>query len=172
MRGTPCLDSAYNRRYLPNRINERCNEPAMRDAIGRNRRKSVSGARLPDPRANGNAPSTKLQSGDLMRYYEAMSGALGPMRWWPAKTPFEVIVGAILTQSTAWGNVERAMDNLRAANMLTPSAILKARTVSPGRPGAAVGLFPSKSEKIEILRSIPENRVWRVAQANVPDADP
>ena len=36
------------------------------------------------------------------------------MRWWPARTPFEVIVGAILTQSTAWANVERAIANLRA----------------------------------------------------------
>ena len=145
---------------------------AMRDAIGHNRRKAMSGACLPDPRAKSNAPSTKLQSGDLMRYYEAMSGALGPMHWWPAKTPFEVIVGAILTQSTAWGNVERAMDNLRAARMLTPSAILKVATVAPGRAGAAVGLFPPKSEKIESFRSIPANRVWRIAEANVPDAHP
>lgn len=109
----------------------------------------MSGACLPDPRAKSNAPSTKLQSGDLMRYYEAMSGALGPMRWWPAKTPFEVIVGAILTQSTAWGNVERAMDNLRAANMLTPSAILK---VAPSRLAALVrpsGYFRQKAKKLK-----------------------
>ena len=35
------------------------------------------------------------------------------MHWWPARTPFEVIVGAILTQNTAWSNVERAIANLR-----------------------------------------------------------
>ncbi len=84
-----------------------------------------------------------------MRYYEAMSGALGPMHWWPAKTPFEVIVGAILTQSTAWANVERAMENLRAAKMLTPSAILK---VAPARLASLVrpsGYFRQKAKKLK-----------------------
>src|SRR5271165_1794327 len=72
-------------------------------------------------------PAAPLQgafpSGELLRYYEAMSRALGPMHWWPAETPFEVIVGAILTQSTGWGNVERAIANLRAARMINPSAM-------------------------------------------------
>jgi endonuclease-3 related protein len=45
------------------------------------------------------------------------------MRWWPARTPFEVIVGAILTQSTAWVNVEGAIVNLRRARLLTPRAL-------------------------------------------------
>src|SRR5882724_4612779 len=63
----------------------------------------------------------------LMRYFMAMSQNLGPMHWWPARTPFEVIVGAILTQNTSWGNVERAIANLRSAQMLTPSAISSAR---------------------------------------------
>src|SRR5260221_9135316 len=66
----------------------------------------------------------------LMRYYEAMSQALGPMHWWPARTPFEVIVGAILAQNTSWANVERAIANLRSAHMLTPSAISAARPLS------------------------------------------
>src|SRR6266446_6477477 len=63
----------------------------------------------------------------LMRYFAAMSQALGPMHWWPAGTPFEVIVGAILTQNTSWTNVERAIANLRSAQMLTPSTITSAR---------------------------------------------
>src|SRR5882762_9327465 len=66
----------------------------------------------------------------LMRYFMAMSQALGPMERWPAKTPFEVIVGAILTQNTSWTNVERAIANLRSALMLTPSAIASARLSS------------------------------------------
>src|ERR1035437_9688545 len=98
---------------------------AMSGAKTRKRRNILNGDRLPGQRINQLSQSTKLHSDHLMRYYDAMSGALGPMHWWPAKTPFEVIVGAILTQSTAWGNVERAMNNLRAARMLTPSAILK-----------------------------------------------
>lgn len=86
---------------------------------------------------------------DLMRYYEAMSGTLGPMRWWPAKTPFEVIVGAILTQSTAWGNVERAIANLREARMLTPSAMLRVRTPRLAALVRPSGYFRQKAKKLK-----------------------
>jgi endonuclease-3 related protein len=88
-------------------------------------------------------------SGELLRYYEAMSGALGPMRWWPAKTPFEVIVGAILTQSTAWGNVERAIANLRAARVLTPSALLRVRTSQLAALVRPSGYFRQKAKKLK-----------------------
>ncbi len=54
----------------------------------------------------------------LHEFYDAMFSAYGPQHWWPAKTPTEVIIGAILTQNTAWRNVERAIDNLRAAGAL------------------------------------------------------
>jgi len=47
----------------------------------------------------------------------------GPQHWWPAQEPFEVIVGAILTQSAAWGNVEKAIANLKAAKALSPKAL-------------------------------------------------
>ena len=59
----------------------------------------------------------------LPRYFHTLYGSLGPMRWWPARTPFEVIVGAILTQNTAWTNVERAIANLRRERLLTPHAM-------------------------------------------------
>ena len=85
----------------------------------------------------------------LLRYYRTMSGALGPMHWWPAQTPFEVVVGAILTQSTAWGNVERAIANLRQAKVLTPSAMLR---ISTPRLAALVrpsGYFRQKAKKLK-----------------------
>src|SRR5579872_3793456 len=88
-------------------------------------------------------------SDQLLRYYEAMSGALGPMRWWPAKTPFEVIVGAILTQSTAWGNVELAIANLREAKMLTPSAILRVHTARLAMLIRPSGYFRQKAKKLK-----------------------
>ena len=53
---------------------------------------------------------------DLMRVY-------GPQHWWPAKTRFEVILGAYLTQNTAWKAVERSLANLRAAGALTPEGL-------------------------------------------------
>jgi endonuclease-3 related protein len=47
----------------------------------------------------------------------------GPQYWWPATEPFEIIVGAILTQSAAWKNVEKAIANLKAKETLSPSAL-------------------------------------------------
>src|ERR1700686_3944162 len=85
----------------------------------------------------------------LMRYFEAMSRALGPMHWWPAKTPFEVIVGAILTQNTAWSNVERAIANLRRAQLFTPTALRRiplARLAKLIRPS---GYFRQKARKLK-----------------------
>ena len=50
--------------------------------------------------------------------------AFGPQHWWPGETSFEVMVGAVLTQNTAWGNVERAIANLKTADALSGHAIL------------------------------------------------
>jgi endonuclease-3 related protein len=55
--------------------------------------------------------------------YHLLFSHYGPQHWWPAEEPFEVIVGAILTQATAWVNVERAISNLKLAGMLNPSAL-------------------------------------------------
>jgi len=52
-----------------------------------------------------------------------MLGRFGHQHWWPAETAFEVCVGAILTQNTNWGNVRRAISNLKAANLLEPKAL-------------------------------------------------
>jgi len=92
---------------------------------------------------------TNPVAGELMRYYERMSAALGPMRWWPAETPFEVIVGAILTQSTAWGNVERAIHNLRSEGMLTPSTILEVRLSRLSTLVRPSGYFRQKAKKLK-----------------------
>lgn len=59
--------------------------------------------------------------------YRRLHADHGPQRWWPAKDgPFEVMVGAVLTQNTAWTNVERAIANLNRQRALTPRAILNA----------------------------------------------
>ena len=59
----------------------------------------------------------------LTSYFDAMLAAYGPQFWWPGRTRFEVIVGAILTQNTSWMNVERAIANLRREHLLSPAAI-------------------------------------------------
>ena len=59
----------------------------------------------------------------LMEVFERLSARFGKRHWWPAETPFEVCVGAILTQNTAWTNVEKAIVNLKQAGVLSPIAI-------------------------------------------------
>ena len=67
---------------------------------------------------------------ELLAIHDALLAAFGPQGWWPGETPFEVMVGAILTQNTNWRNVERAIANLRAARALTPRRCC----ASPRRP--------------------------------------
>ena len=56
----------------------------------------------------------------LLEIYDALLDAFGPQHWWPGDTPFEIALGAILTQNTSWANVEKAIANLRAAGCLEP----------------------------------------------------
>jgi endonuclease III related protein len=60
---------------------------------------------------------------DLLKLYRQLWGFFGHRKWWPAESPFEVCVGAVLTQNTSWKNVEKAIQNLRAASALDPKAI-------------------------------------------------
>ena len=59
----------------------------------------------------------------LPEIYRRLMARYGPQHWWPADEPFEVIVGAILTQSAAWTNVEKAIGNLKAAGRLSPAGL-------------------------------------------------
>ncbi len=59
----------------------------------------------------------------LAEAYRLLFDAFGHQHWWPGDTPFEVIVGAVLTQNTSWRNVARAIDNLRQADLLEPHAL-------------------------------------------------
>lgn len=60
----------------------------------------------------------------LREIYTRLNQHYGPTDWWPGDTPFEVAVGAVLTQNTAWTNVERAIANLKRARLLSPRKIL------------------------------------------------
>ena len=66
------------------------------------------------------APITRSQ---IPAYYTALLARYGPQNWWPARSRFEVIVGAYLTQNTNWSNVEKALANLRRAGRLTVNAM-------------------------------------------------
>ena len=62
---------------------------------------------------------------ELFKIYAKMNGYFGDLQWWPADEPFEVMVGAILAQNTAWTNVEKAIGALKKKNLLHPDAILR-----------------------------------------------
>jgi len=59
----------------------------------------------------------------LLDTYQIFLRHYGPLHWWPAETPFEVCVGAILTQNTNWGNVEKAITNLKQEGLLSAEAL-------------------------------------------------
>jgi endonuclease-3 related protein len=65
----------------------------------------------------------KTLSEILSDIFDRLLQKYGPQHWWPARGHFEVIIGAILTQSTAWTNVEKAIANLKAAGKLSPGAL-------------------------------------------------
>jgi len=61
----------------------------------------------------------------LREFYTRMEAHYGPTGWWPGDTPFEIAVGAVLTQNTAWSNVEKAIDNLKREKLLSAHAIVE-----------------------------------------------
>ena len=72
-------------------------------------------------------PSKSAITKRLLQVYHTLLAQHGEQRWWPGDTPFEIMVGAVLTQNTAWSNVERAIANLLERDKLDPQAILHAR---------------------------------------------
>lgn len=69
--------------------------------------------------AKQSGPKHSLPEQRVRRMHNLLLAAYGPQSWWPAETPFEVILGAYLTQNTAWKAVELSLANLRAAGALT-----------------------------------------------------
>ena len=85
----------------------------------------------------------------LQRLYNRLFAHYGPQHWWPADTPFEVVVGAILTQNTNWLNVERAIANLRSANVLDPAAIRRLPTAKLEALIRPSGFFRQKADRLQ-----------------------
>ncbi len=59
----------------------------------------------------------------LQQIYDQLHRRFGPQHWWPGDSPFEIMVGAVLTQNTNWANVEKAIANLKQADVLTPQGM-------------------------------------------------
>ncbi len=87
----------------------------------------------------------------IPKVYHKMFAANGKQHWWPGDSAFEIMVGAVLTQNTAWTNVERAIDNLKQAKALSPEAIVKAhpkRLAAWLRPS---GYFNIKAQRLKAM---------------------
>lgn len=85
----------------------------------------------------------------LLDIFEQLHRHYGPLHWWPAETPFEVCVGAILTQNTNWGNVEKAVANLKRSSLLTPSAIMSAPVAQLAETIRPAGYYNVKSLRLK-----------------------
>ncbi|MHB9089838.1 MAG: hypothetical protein ACYC7H_00315 [Chloroflexota bacterium] len=91
---------------------------------------------------------------DLPLIYERLLAQHGPQHWWPARTAFEVTVGAILTQSCAWTNVARAIANLQRAGVLSPAAIHALPEKELGELIRPSGYFNAKARKVKAFVAV------------------
>jgi len=85
----------------------------------------------------------------LRRMHDLLLDAYGPQYWWPAKTPFEVILGAYLTQNTSWKAVERSLENLRRAGAVTLEGLRKLPLARLRRLIKPSGFFTRKAPALK-----------------------
>ncbi|MBI3318452.1 MAG: endonuclease III domain-containing protein [Candidatus Omnitrophica bacterium] len=85
----------------------------------------------------------------LLRLYRRLFDHFGPQHWWPARSPFEVAVGAVLTQSTAWSNASKAVRSLRSAKLLVPGKLdrIPHRELAPRI--RSCGYFNQKAKRLK-----------------------
>lgn len=88
-------------------------------------------------------------SSRLTRIYNILYKLYGPRHWWPADSPFEVAVGAILTQNTNWSNVEKAIINLKRRNALGVSALKRLDQRSLARLIRPSGYYNIKAKRLK-----------------------
>jgi len=87
----------------------------------------------------------------LINYFDHMARHHGTTHWWPAKTAFEVCLGAILTQNTAWTNVEKAIINLKREKLLTPKRLLATDTETLEAALRPSGYFRQKAIRVRLF---------------------
>ncbi len=103
----------------------------------------------------GRRPTAEEQ---VQRIYRRLAQAWGPQHWWPAETPFEVIVGAILTQNTSWTNVERAISSLREAGVLSLEGIRNISVAELEPLVRSSGYFRQKARRLKEFVAIVDAR--------------
>jgi endonuclease-3 related protein len=96
-----------------------------------------------------NSAFRKPHSAILMKIYQRLYRVYGPMHWWPGETPFEVMVGAILTQNTSWKNVEKAIQNLKAGRVLHVRGIHQLKRSQLASLIRSSGYFRIKADRLK-----------------------
>jgi endonuclease-3 related protein len=86
----------------------------------------------------------------MIEIYHKLLDELGAQQWWPAETPFEVVVGAILTQRTKWENVEMAIQNIKENNLMDPDALVKVDRKKLESLVKCTGFYKQKAERLQI----------------------
>ena len=85
----------------------------------------------------------------VRRLHDQLAEAYGPQHWWPAETPFEVVLGAYLTQNTSWKAVERSLANLRAAGAFTVEGLRAMPLAELRRAIQPSGFFTRKAPALK-----------------------
>ena len=91
----------------------------------------------------------RLKKFACIEVFEVLLSVYDRQRWWPGDTPFEIMVGAVLTQNTAWTNVERAIANLKSNQALSPKKILAAHHRSLAAWLRPSGYFNVKAKRLK-----------------------
>lgn len=106
----------------------------------------------------------KLRPRELPAVYQKLFEFHGHQNWWPGETPFEIMVGAILTQNTAWINVEKAIVNLKQEGLLTPQKMDEADEKRLARAIQPSGFFNIKTRRLKnFLTYLRERYGYRIA---------
>ena len=103
----------------------------------------------PNAGAAARRPPAETEQETLLDIYERLYAEFGPQHWWPGDSPFEVIAGAILTQSAAWTNVDKALTHLRTANALSPEGIAALPEADLAQLIRPSGYFNAKARKLK-----------------------
>ena len=100
----------------------------------------------------------KTRDPRLKRIYKRLYKCFGPQGWWPGETPFEVAVGAILTQNTAWSNVTKAIKNLKHARCLSPNHLWSINKLKLSELIRPSGYFNIKAERLKSFLALLHKR--------------
>ncbi len=91
----------------------------------------------------------KIIANYLSKIYNRLYAYFGPQYWWPAESAFEVIIGAILTQNTAWPNVEKAISRLKEKKLISPQKLYNSKVENIAEAIRPAGYYNIKAERIK-----------------------